>query len=325
MVPVADRRTTRVHIGRWDELAVVQRGATAVDPMLDVMALGSSTSGPICHPGPVRSDRRRDARTPPDYRVARPTDCRQNRMAHRCQGVSEPPAPATGRLAARTRAVQPRRHRQRPTRRSWTVPDTPVHGSTRHEDPDYPSRCGPGPPSPAPPEDRRPPRPAPAAPTWRTAAPRDRPRPGRPAPGSTPSARQRSWRPRGSRSTVQAARRSTIHTTPDQHPALMRVRRLLPPESKPQRLPDSTRWRCGRRARETCTQPPAPRPHRSPPTSDSTMPGPAPTHLRKIQTTMASPHGRNALFPRAEHIPHQGICSGSWTHSANRRSWSLLL
>jgi hypothetical protein len=238
--------------------------------------------------------------------------CRQNHTAHRCRDAPGPPAPATGRSAARTRAVRPRCHRRRPTRGSWTVPDRPVHGPPRRAGPDHPSPRGPGPPSPVPPEGRPRRRPAPTVPTWRTAAPRDLPGPTRPPQGSTQSARQRSGRPPGSHPAAPAALRSTMHTTPDQRPAPTRAPRQLPPEPRPRRLPDSTQWHPGRSARETCTRPVAPRHHRSPPTRHSTMPCFAPTHPPKIQATRATPHVRRASTPthRTQGLAHAYQDSG---------------
>jgi hypothetical protein len=212
--------------------------------------------------------------------------CRQNRTAHRCRGVPGPPAPATVRSAARTRAARPRSHRGRPATALLPTADRPVHEARHRAEPDYLSRSGPGPPSPAPPEDRPRLRPAPPAPTWQTATRPDLSGPDRPPRGSTRSARPRSGRPPGNHRAGQLVRRSTTRTTPDQHPVATRPPRQLPPELK--RPPDSSQWHPGRRALGRCTQPEAPRHHRSLPVPACTMPGPAPTHLPKVQATRAT-------------------------------------
>ena len=208
---------------------------------------------------------------------------RQNRTAHRRQDAPGPAAPATGRSAARTRAARPRFHRQRPARPSWMVTDRTVHEPPRRTRPDHPSRCGPGPPSPVRPEGRPPRWPAPPVPTWRTAVPRDRSCPNRLPPGPTQSAVRRYARPAGSYQADPAVLVSTMHRTPGQRPAPTRAPRLLPPESEPRRLPDSTLWHSDRGARWTCRPPVAPTHHRSPPTPDPTVADLAPTHLPKIQ------------------------------------------
>ena len=159
--------------------------------------------------------------------------CRQNRTAHRCQGVPGSPAPATGRSAAHTRAARPRCHRRSATTVRRTALGTPVHEPPQRVWPDFPSQRGPGPPSPAPLECRPRRRPAPPAPTWRTAAPRDLLRPNLPPATPTTSARQRSAQPADSHPADPAAPLSTIRTTPNQHRAPTTDPSPNPPASRP--------------------------------------------------------------------------------------------